>query len=110
MPETLPPEPAVPEYIGMAELLQGIGSVPPAVRAGDSVLGRAAAAGIGIPQLHPVVCPVPAPDPLCMGIMFAPAGRANAIPGAATTASIRKMTAHTLFRIMILSIFTIVTI
>jgi hypothetical protein len=98
----------MPEYIGMAEPLQGDGSIPPAVRAGDSVLGRAAAAGIGIPQLHPVVCPVPAP--LCMGIMFAPAGMANAVPGDAATASSRNMTAHALLRIMILSIFTIVTI
>jgi hypothetical protein len=108
MPETLPDAPAMPEYIGMAELLQGIGSA--AVRAGDSVRGRAAAAGIGMPQLHPAVCPVLVSDPLCMGIMFAPAGIANARPGDATAASIRKTTAHTLLRIMILSIFTIVTI
>ena len=110
MPETLPDAPAMPEYIGIAEPLQGDGSAPPAVRAGDSVLGMAAAVCMGMPQLHPVVCPVLVPDPLFMGIMFAPAGIANAIPGDTTAASIRKMTAHTLLRIMILIIFTIVTI
>jgi hypothetical protein len=57
---------------------------------------------MGMPQLHPVVCPVLVAGPLCrgtcMGIMDAPAGMANAVPGDAATASIRKMTAHTLFR------------
>jgi hypothetical protein len=100
----------MPEYIGIAEPLQGDGSAPPAVRAGDSVLGMAAAVCMGMPQLHPVVCPVLVPDPLCMGIMFAPAGMANAVPGDAAIASIRNMTVHAMFRIIIISTFTIVII
>ena len=36
-----------------------------------------------------------------MGIMVAPAGIANAAPGDTATASIRNMTAHALFRIII---------
>jgi hypothetical protein len=96
----------MPEYTGMAEPLQGDGSVPPAGRAGDSARAMADAECMGMAQLHPVVCPLLVPvvvvDPLCMGIMVAPAGMANAAPGDAAPASIRSTTAHASFRIMIL--------
>jgi hypothetical protein len=67
---------------------------------------------MGMGQLQPAAAWLPVcPDPPCMGIigiMVAPAGTLNAVPGDAAMASIRKTTAHALFRIMILSIFTIV--
>lgn len=105
MPENLAAVADVPKYTGLAEPLQGEDSDPPVVRGGIAVV---ACAGIG--QLQPAAAWLPVcPDPPFTGIMVAPAGTPNAVPGDAAIANTRKTTAHALFRIMILIVFTIVT-
>jgi hypothetical protein len=114
IPPTLPERPDNPERTGYAEPLQGDGAEPPAWREPASARGGIAAGTCrGIGQVQPAGAGLPAcpEDPPCrgiIGIMVAPAGTANAVPGDAAIASIRRTTAHALFRIMILRIFTIV--